>query len=298
MPSEPIARRSRLAGLLVALALGCTGAEQGPEQAAAQLDPRLARLNDPEIQNVEPFPIFDNLYYVGMEWVSCYLLTTSEGLVLIDSLYGDFVDHAVEGIQKLGFDPEDIEYVLVTHGHSDHVGGAREIRGFSGARVGLTEADWMLAEEGGKRRGFEVPPRDLVLSDGDTITLGDTEIRFFVTPGHTEGVLSMEFTVYDRGVPHKAFTFGGVGLNFSGIERTRMYLDSVRRIQTMEGIEVNVTNHAAMGKVFERAEVLGTRGPEDPHPFVDPAGFAAWLEQLLENAQTKLEEEIRNASAG
>jgi len=80
--------------------------------------------DDPVAQRVEPFQIFDNLYYVGIDWLSSYLLVTTDGLILIGSLYGDFIDNVIDGIRAVGFDPSDLKYVLVTHGHFDHVGGA------------------------------------------------------------------------------------------------------------------------------------------------------------------------------
>lgn len=294
--------RKLLVPLVFLILTGCGVEEttQSPEflvEDAEAARARFARLNDPAIQKVEPFKIFDNLYYIGLEWVSCYLLVTDEGLVLIDALYGDFVEHAVDGIRKMGFDPQDLAYILVTHGHFDHVGGAKQLADLSGARVGLTEADWIMTESAptSGRAAYEPPARDLVLADGDTLDLGDNEIRFYVTPGHTEGVLSMEFTVYDEGTPHKAFVFGGVGLNFSGVHRTWLYLGSVDRVRAVEGVEVSVTNHASMGKVFERAEQLVQRQAGEPHPFVAPQDFQDWLDELQVNAEAKLEEEQAKA---
>ncbi len=270
-------------------------ADAMPAEPAESSDPEGADPNDPVAQRVEPFQIFDNLYYVGIEWVSCYLLVTTDGLILIDSLYGDHIDTAIDGIRSLGYDPADLKYVLATHGHFDHAGGAARFQETYGARVGMTEADWQLAETppGNPDYEIDVPVRDMVIADGDTLELGDTEIRFYVTPGHTEGVLSMEFPVRDGGEEHRAFVFGGVGLNFEGVHRTNLYLDSVARVQRLaaeEGnpIEVNITNHASMGRIFERAEQLALRADGDPHPFVDPAGHAAWLAELQENAEKKL----------
>ena len=82
--------------------------------------------------------------------------------------------------------------------------------------------------------------------------------------------------------------FGGVGLNFSGVERTEMYINSVQELMQVEGIEVNVPNHEGSGDVFERYEILQDRRDGDPHPFVDPESWSAWLEILLLNAESKL----------
>ena len=291
-----------LAVLLLPLgALACGGgatppaAEDAAETDAAPAEPETADLNDPVAQRVEPFQIFDNLYYIGIQWVSCYLLVTTDGLILIDSLYGDHIDTVIDGIRAVGHDPADLKYVLVSHGHFDHVGGAARFQETYGARVGMTAADWELAEEPPDNPEWEidVPVHDMVIADGDTLELGDTELRFYMTPGHTEGVLSMEFPVRDDGEEYRAFLFGGVGLNFEGVHRTNLYLDSVARIRRLaaeEGnpIEVNLSNHASMGRIFERAEQLASRADGDPHPFVDPEGYVAWLGELQRNAEEKL----------
>jgi glyoxylase-like metal-dependent hydrolase (beta-lactamase superfamily II) len=66
---------------------------------------------------VEPFKVFDNVYYVGMDWVSAWLVTTDNGPVLIDSLYGEFAAPMIENIRRLGFDPAQIKLCVATHGH-------------------------------------------------------------------------------------------------------------------------------------------------------------------------------------
>ena len=237
-------------------------------------------------QSREAFKIFDNLYYVGIDTVSAYLVTTSDGLIMIDTTFADSADMVLENVRTLGFDPADIEYVFVSHGHGDHSAGAPRIQEVTGASVGMTAQDWAMTGT----------PADMVIADGQSITLGDTTVSFYVTPGHTPGVLSMEFPVRDGDQTHTAFMFGGMGLNFSGVERTEMYLNSVRRVQAMDGIEVSVTNHEGAGQIFARADRLANHRAGDPHPFVDPAGFSDWLEQLERNGETKLEEE--RAAAG
>ncbi|MEK7794568.1 MAG: MBL fold metallo-hydrolase [Candidatus Hydrogenedentota bacterium] len=273
--------------LLVALLLA-------PSAVSQELsNPETSRT--PASAPVEPFRVFDNLHYVGIDWVSAWIIPTSDGLVLIDSLYGEFVEPMIENIRKLGFDPEDIKYCFTTHGHFDHVGGVKAIKKLSGARIGMADDDWSMFLEGRGGSGYETVPKDLVVNDGDSITLGDTTLKFYVTPGHTPGVLSTEFTVFDNGTPHKAFMFGGVGLNFSGVDRCEMYIHSVERIMAMKGIEVNVPNHPPMGNVFERAERLAARKPDGSHPFVAPDDFQNWLGDLMKNVQKKLDAERKRA---
>jgi len=263
--------RSMFFGILLALVL--------PAQSSAQG-------GDFNAQTRDAFKIFDNLYYVGVDLVSAYLISTSDGLIVIDTLFSASSDKLLNNIRAVGFDPDDVEYIFVSHGHGDHAQGAPLLKAATGARVGMAEADWAMTDQ----------TPDMVITDGQTVTLGDTTISFYVTPGHTLGVLSMAFPVQDGDATHNAFMFGGMGLNFSGVDRTEMYLDSVDRVQAMDGIEVSVTNHEGAGQIFARADRLANRRSGDPHPFVDPAGFYSWLDTLEENAEAKLLDE--RASAG
>lgn len=249
-------------------------------------------------QMVPPFKIFDNLYYIGNDFVAAYLIPTERGLIMIDSLYGPFTSRAIDAVRKLGFDPKQIKYVLCTHAHYDHAGGAAQLRALTGARIGMTAADWALLESDRRagRLRHEAPVRDLVIADGDVLTLGRTRLKFYVTPGHTPGVLSIEFMVVDGEHAYRAFMFGGVGLNFEGVERTEQYLASVRRIRALGNIDVNVPNHPGVADVLDRAERLRARKPGDPHPLVAPLEFQAWLTRLENDARKKLQQEEQVAA--
>lgn len=250
-----------------------------------------SHLHDPEQQRVAPFQVFDNLYYIGAEWVSSWLLVTDQGLIVFDAMYEGLTDLAIEGIRELGFDPNDIRYLIVSHAHYDHIGGALKFQQEFSAVTMMTEADWAMIEEPAVYREYPKPIRHLSASDGSTLNLGRTRLRFMQTPGHTPGVLSTIFTVYDNGYPHTAFLFGGAGLNFSGVERTQMYIDSIKRMQQLPDIEVHISNHPESGAIFERRNMLEQRQDGDPHPFVDPESWTAYLELRLREAHSKLEEE-------
>jgi metallo-beta-lactamase class B len=249
-------------------------------------------------KTVPPFKIFDNLYYVGIDWVSAYLITTDDGLILIDALYRDYPAHIIQSVKELGFDPKQIKYILCTHGHYDHCEGADTLQKITHARIGMTETDWEIAEGKVKNDYANVNTRltrDWVIRDGDSLKLGGTTINFFVTPGHTMGVLSMGFPVRDGSNMYNAFMLGGVGLNFEGVKQTELYLQSMDRITKMKNIEVSITNHPDPGRIFQRARLLETRKPGEQHPFVAPEDFQNWLKQLKANAEKKLEEEKTKA---
>lgn len=242
-----------------------------------------------------PFKIFDNLYHVGIRSVSAYILQTSQGLILIDATYQESSGEIIKSMQQIGLNPKDIKYVIVTHAHSDHAAGAPAIQALSGARVGMAEGDWEMYSKGGYissqgvNRVFPPMRRDLVIKDGDTLTLGDTTVKMYVTPGHTRGVTSMEFQVIDQGRRYKAAMFGGTGLNtVNGVRTTEQYIASVRRMMALPDLQVNLTNHPEGAQIFQRRDRLASRKQGDAHPYVDPQGLRTYFGTLLANAERKL----------
>ncbi|HSG64517.1 MAG TPA: MBL fold metallo-hydrolase [Gammaproteobacteria bacterium] len=263
---------------------------------------RIAAFRDETRQkSVRPFEIFDNLYYIGIEWVASYLLVTSDGLIVIDSLHEPYVETGIEHIRELGFEPTDVRYVLGTHGHFDHVGGHAHYQKAMGSRVGMTAADWKRAQADAAQPtfGMELAEVDLVIQDGDTLELGDQTMRFYVTPGHTEGVLSMEFSVRDGNDRHRAVIFGGSGSLTNDFWRYQTVLGNLRRFKVVAAqsppITVRLTAHpsgpgAGSGPgLFELRDSLRARGPGDPHPFVEPPG--AFIESL-EQSERAIERAI------
>lgn len=246
-------------------------------------------------KTVAPFKIFDNLYYVGIDIVSAYLVTTDDGLILIDALYGKYPKHILQSVRALGFDPAKIKYILCTHGHFDHNEGADTLQQVTHARVVMTEADWQMTLGEIENAYPSVNThlkRDMVIKDGDVLKLGKTTLKFYVTPGHTLGVMSISFPVYEGKDTYNAFVFGGAGLNFEGVARLQTYIKSIDRLLDMkELLQVNVSNHPATGKVLERGEQLKQRKAGEKNPFVAPDDYQAWLKDMRAQAEKKLEEE-------
>ena len=217
---------------------------------SAAMDEGLAKL----INQPPPAPgqAFDNLYYVGSAWVSAWVLKTSEGLILIDALNNtkEAVDLIEGGMRRLGLDPAQIRYVLVTHGHGDHYGGAQMIADRYRARVVASEIDWKMMETGlefDSKLWDRPPKRDMAVQDGDTLRLGDTTVRFMVTPGHTLGTISPVFDVRDGGKVHKVMIWGGTSFNFGrDMGRLDGYIAQTERMRKLAaewGIDVPLSNH-------------------------------------------------------
>jgi metallo-beta-lactamase class B len=218
----------------------------------------------------EPVKVFDNLYYVGMTEFSTWAVTTSEGIIVIDPIFDYSVEaEVVDGLRKLGFDPATIRYVVVSHGHGDHAGGAKFLQENFGARVLLGEADWDLLDE---QNPSWKPTRDIEVADGHKLTLGDTTLTLYLTPGHTYGTISTLIPVRDGDQDHIAALWGGTLFNFgSDPERFRAYAESAERFRDITqsaGADVLLSNHTDYDGSKEKLPALARRSPGAPHPYV------------------------------
>src|SRR2546430_11864281 len=175
-----LAASSFVLACLLSLNPGVRGAlaQQAAREKTLSEIYRIDRANDLEFQKIAPFKVFDNLYYVGPGYVGVWLIPTAQGIIMIDSAQEPYVDYVMDNVKKVGFDLKDIKYILISHGHLDHFGGAARIQEASGARVVALEQDWKMIEEVGARPGRgggpspRVPKRDMAVQVGDTLTLG------------------------------------------------------------------------------------------------------------------------------
>jgi metallo-beta-lactamase class B len=223
-----------------------------------------------ESWHAEPAEVFDNLYFVGMTDYSAWAITTSAGIIVIDPLFDYSVeDEIVDGLPKLGLDPADIEYVVISHGHLDHAGGAKLLQERFGARVLMSAADWEMVERDNPRWK---PRRDLEIVDGQKLTLGDTTLTFYLTPGHTNGTVSTLIPLKDGASTHTAFLWGGTLFNFGpDAARFEAYAESAARMRdvaTAAGADVLLSNHSDYDGTKEKLPALAARKPNDAHPYV------------------------------
>lgn len=220
--------------------------------------------------HAEPVKVFDNLYFVGMTEFSTWAVTTSDGIIVIDPIFDYSVeDEVVGGLRKLGFDPADIRYVLVSHGHGDHAGGAKFLQERYGARVLLGAADWDLLD---RDNPSWKPQRDIEVVDGQKLTLGDTTLELYLTPGHTEGTISTIIPLSDGTARHVAALWGGTLFNFgSDPARFEAYARSAARfrdIAARAGADVLLSNHTDYDGSKEKLPAMAARTPGAPHPYV------------------------------
>jgi metallo-beta-lactamase class B len=236
-----------------------------------------------------PTRVFDNLYFLGDEFVGAWVLQTSQGLILLDA-FGNSIDaqrFLTGDLVQLGLDPKQIKYVIVTHGHWDHFGGAGMLQRKYSARVVMGKADWdalLTADPWGMEREGQVPPkRDMVVTDEPMdLTLGDSTVKLFLTPGHSPGTVSALIPAKDRGTTHWVAMWGGNALprgaepvdpnetaawRNSGLSRMNQSLRAFTAwIEKNGGAESVISSHSAGANDAKSLEAARARRDGDPNP--------------------------------
>jgi metallo-beta-lactamase class B len=229
-------------------------------------------------QTLEPTKIFDNLYFIGFNDVGAWALTTSQGIIIIDSLYTpeDAEKVLIPSIQKAGLDPKQIKYVVIGHGHFDHFGGSSYLQKTYNAHILMSGQDWDFIVSQPQRPGTPLPMRDIVVTDGQKLTLGDTTITMMITPGHTPGSLAILIPVKDQGKPYIAFMpsggFAPDRQSFAAIDRA---IESAKKAKTV----ALLSGHP--GIYGDTLPMMETRrkNPNGPNPFFyAPDRFARYLD--------------------
>jgi len=221
---------------------------------------------------IEPAKVFDNLYFVGSKIHSSWALTTSQGIILIDTLFTyNSEEEIVGGLRKLGFDPATVKYVIISHAHGDHVGGAKLMQDRFGSRIVMGGPDWDSIERSVNGYPQGKPKRDITADDGQKITLGDTTVTIVTTPGHTPGTLSMLFTVRDNGRPMNVAYSGGTAFNFpSTVANFDTYISSQKKMAAAAAASnaaILMSNHSEFDAAVTRIKMLAARKPGEPHPY-------------------------------
>ena len=229
-------------------------------------------ISQPWEGKMEPFRIIGNVYFVGTFQASCHLIETEEGLILIDPGYSNTLYLVIRSIYELGFNPKDIKYIVNTHWHWDHTEATRAMAELSGAKtlIGYRDAE--------KASAYFTP--DILIRDGDVLTLGSTVISFMETPGHTQGTVSFFFETEENGITYRVGMFGGAGANtlaqghfdFDGCREA--YRASVHRLQK-EHVDVFIGNHVWNNDTLVKGNILRETGE---NRFIDSALWHRFLE--------------------
>jgi metallo-beta-lactamase class B len=214
--------------------------------------------------------VADNLYFVGQSEYSVWAITTSEGIIVLDAIYDYSIEEEVDGgLKKLGLDPTKIKYAVISHAHPDHYAGGKFLQEKYGTKVYMSAADWDVLD----RANGAKPNRDLVATDGQKLTLGDTTITMYITPGHTPGTISTIFPMKDNGKTHMVALWGGTGLN-ADRETLTNYIKSAQRFSELArqaGADVILSNHTDWDRSKVNLPILAERRPGGANPYVTNA---------------------------
>lgn len=228
------------------------------------------------VQKQDLFPpvnMFGNLYFVGTKPASTHVVDTGEGLIVFDTGYQHSLYVVIDGIYRMGLKLADVRYIFLTHGHIDHLGGARALRDLTGAKICLGaedrqyangELDLSYAKELGMSFKETFEP-DILLKDGDEITLGNTTVRAVATPGHTPGAMSFFFDVTDGKETFRAGLHGGMGINTmckAFLDKYNLpyslredFVKSMQRLNE-EKVDIFLGNHMQHSKTETKAKLL------------------------------------------
>ncbi|MFN7983027.1 MAG: MBL fold metallo-hydrolase [Vicinamibacterales bacterium] len=225
-----------------------------------------------ETWHVEPAKVADNLYFVGEKEHHSWALVGSEGIILIEALF-DYMtaDEVIGGMRKFGLDPLKVKYAIMSHAHADHDGGASYLQDSTpGMHLIYGAGDWDAIEKAQFHAGGK-PKRDMVGTDGMTLSVGDASLQIVTMPGHTPGTLSYLFEVRDNGKPLRIAYVGGTAIAFDGTAAYYdQYLESSRKFAKAAadfGATALLSNHTEFDNGYYKAHTAANRKAGEPNPF-------------------------------
>lgn len=250
----------------------------------------------------QPFRIAGNLYYVGTYDLACYLITTPQGNILINTGLASSASQIKNNIETLGFKFADTKILLNTQAHYDHMGAMADIKKETGAQLMINEKDAAVVKDGGNSdyalggHGSTYKPviPDRLLHDGDTIRLGNMQLQMLHHPGHTKGSCSFLFTVKDDDRSWKVLIANMPSIvtdkSFTNIpDYPGIADDYAYTLTAMKNITFDIwlASHASQFKLHSKYQ------PGDaynPAAFKDQAGYDASLNELQKEYEKKMQQ--------
>src|SRR5262252_1308609 len=255
----------------------CIPAPAGPQGAgtpaggaAARGAPRRPPAKD--TWYAEPAKVADNLYFLGTKIHNAWAIVGSGGTIVLEALF-DYAaqDEIIGGMKKLGLDTTKIKYVILSHAHADHDGGAKLLQDeIPGVHLVYGAEDWDAVDRSTNHQGGK-PKRDIVGTDGLKISVGDASVQIVTMPGHTPGTLSYLFEVKDNGKPLRVAYVGGTAIPFNGdAAYYDTYLGASKKMAKAAadfGATVLMSNHSEFDDAYFKAHTAAGRKPGEANPF-------------------------------
>lgn len=236
----------------------------------------------------EPFPahkVAGNIYYVGSKGLASYLITTSQGHILINSSLEASVPLIRASIEKLGFKFSDVKILLINHAHWDHCAGSAMIKELTGAKYMVMDADVPEIEAGGKgnfqygeqKNSWYKPVKvDRVLHDGEEVKLGDAILVAHLTPGHTKGCTTWTMKTQEGGKTYNVVVVGSPNVNegyklVQNAAYPQIAQDFERTFEVLKSLPCDIFL-GAHGDYYGMAEKVAAK-----KSFVDPEGYKTYV---------------------
>lgn len=290
-----------LTGILVLCTLSaCSQKERTLDQLSMEEKmERAAPFHEAAGDRVDPFQVVGNIYSVGVNNIGVYLIDTGEGLILVDSGVWEMAPVVIENVKQLGYNFNDVDIILSTHAHFDHVQAHAALRDASDARVMAMAGDAEALEAGEDLsplgfEGWDPVPVERVLQHGDSVNLGNTTLVAHQIPGHTPGCTAWELDTMDEGEAVKVAIFGCRGPN-NGVrlldnpdfpdlvEQTHLGFE---RLAAMEP-DIYLSNHPASDlERWGEAMMAGER----PHPLLQQQSWPEMVAELQDGFQQRIDE--------
>jgi len=250
-------------------------------------------------QEIAPFKIAGNLYYVGSGDLASYLVVTPQGDILINSNMATSPPLIKRSVEKLGFHMRDIKILLISHAHYDHDAGSAEILRMTGAKYMVMDGDVAAVESGGRSGVPEpdfptYPPAKVsrVLHDGDTVRLGRMVLTAHKTPGHTPGCTTWTMVVQDGGRSYNTVILGSPNLNAgTKLIDNKLYPHIAEDFETGFRVALSLPCDiflGAHGIYFDMKQKITRMQAGEKNVFVDPEGY----KRYILNAQAAFEKEL------
>lgn len=235
-----------------------------------------------EERYIKPFEIFGNLYYVGDSWVCVHIIDTGDGLLMLDAGNCGAEAMLIHSIWEMGFNPSDVKWIILSHGHVDHFGAASFFKRMFGTRIYLGAPDVQMfreepylsmVQESGNCMDTLVDI-DVEIQDGDVHKFGNTEVQFCLVPGHTRGCIACFFDVVDGKEKKCAGYYGGFGFNTLqkdylieigdvDCNMRQIYLDSLKKVRDKK-VDIFIGNHTANVDLVNKQKYMLEHPNENP----------------------------------
>ena len=249
---------------------------------------------------VPPVKVFDNLYFIGTQTESTWALTTSAGIILLNTNFDWVTPELLNELKTFGLDPANIKYAIIVRSHSDQAWGINALKKMvPSARIIMSEKDWDLLARDNSPASVK-PTKDMVATDGQKVTLGDTTVTLYSTPTSTPGSISVIFPLRDGNERHVGGMLGGdlMRLVQEGIQlypdmqtESKTYIAAVKRFKDIEdkaGVDAIIHIHSEDDNTLQKLDAVRSRKPGDPHPFVNKDDVDRFMEIHIECAEAQL----------